>query len=94
MSIPKDWLVGPTELAEVEEDLAENGAPDLWLRQWRSLRNQFEQGDELWKYSGVELEPWVSDVEQQTPAFVPIRDGYGFALVRDGEILDWIEAPP
>jgi hypothetical protein len=31
MTISWDWFHGPITLAEVEEDLALRGAPDLWL---------------------------------------------------------------
>jgi hypothetical protein len=82
MSIPEDWLYGPTELADVEEGLAENGAPDSWLRQWRRLLGRLEPGDELWEYSGEERPPCVVELEDEIP---------GFELVHDRQILDWID---
>ncbi len=83
MLIHEDWLWDPIPPAEVEERLAVDGAPELWLWAWRALLGRWAPGDELWTYCGCE----------------PTSDGEGdwlhegFALVRGGEIVDWIETP-
>jgi hypothetical protein len=84
MSIPDDWLLYPTTPCEVEEELAESGAPDLWIRQWRAVLDRFAAGDELWEYFAAESETDHDRVDYRV----------GFALVREGEVIDWIEAPP
>ena len=84
MKIHEDWLHHPTTPDEVEEELAQAGAPDLWLQQWRAFLDHFTPGDELWEY-------FVD--------FIEIDDDYwsnfdsGFALVRDGAVVDSIVAP-
>jgi hypothetical protein len=83
MTIPEDWLLGPISLAEVEQELAEEGAPDLWLRQWRAFLESWVPGDELWEYSAVESQPDCAATDFRV----------GFALVREGKIVDGIEAP-
>ena len=47
MTIPDDWLIGPTTVGEVEGWLASEGAPDLWLEEWRTFRGHLGPGDEL-----------------------------------------------
>lgn len=82
--IPIDWLQSPFTPAEVEEDLAVYGAPDLWLRQWRALLERSAAGDELWEYCGAD-----AGFDSETADFHS-----GFAFVREGEVVDWIEEPP
>ena len=112
MTIPWDWLCCKTTPAAVEADLAELGAPDLWLRQWRALLSRMDPGDELWEYMAVEEAAAVEESADRIAGFEQVTDGEtldrlglrestdrivgfreGFALVRDGEILDWIESP-
>jgi hypothetical protein len=84
MTIPTDWLVGPMTIREVEEQLATEWAPDVWLEQWRILLSHAGPHDELWEYFAVVVddpasEDWdLSDVQS------------GYALVRDGEVVDAI----
>ena len=57
MKIPLELLDCPTAIRDVEELLAAEGAPDLWLKQWHRLISLIECGDELWEYCGVTLLP-------------------------------------
>lgn len=115
MTLPCDWLRCPTTPDEVEADLAELGAPDIWLQQWRALRNRMAPGDELWEYiwlakrsiAVVASAERIPEFEQiidyealeelgladpfPIPEYPIYRDG--FAVVRGGAILDWIESP-
>jgi hypothetical protein len=83
-TIPADWLIGPATVEEAEERLAEVGAPDLCLRQWRAFLGRMRPGDELWTYYALApadpaSDEWdVSDMRQ------------GYAIVRDGEALETI----
>jgi hypothetical protein len=85
MSIPEGWLTRPTTTAEIEAELSEEGVTDLWLRQWRSLVDRLVPGDEPWEYCG---EDWVPESQ----AASSVHDWHdGIALVRGGEVIDWIE---
>jgi hypothetical protein len=79
MAIPWDWLCCPTTPAEVEEDLADLGAPDLWLANWRALLHRMAPGDELWEYGAVE---YAASVEASAGEIA------GFEQVLDGETLE------
>jgi hypothetical protein len=85
MTIPREWLVSPTTLAEVEEHfeeyLAYQWLPDVWWDQWRTLINQIGPDDELWEYSNFE----------EGPAAELYEDRSGYALVRGGEVIDFLE---
>jgi hypothetical protein len=82
MAISEDWLIRPITRAEVEEELAELGAPDLWLRQWRQILDRLVPGDELWEYFAEEYE---------TPRAELAEEIRGFEQIRGTEFLDWIE---
>ena len=84
ITIPRDWLIGPTTIQEVEEQLAAEGAPDLWLKQWRILVSHLGPQDELWEYFAmVQEDPRSEDWDT-------FREQVGYALVRDGEVVDAI----
>lgn len=72
--MPLKWLVCPTTRREVEEELSQAWASDSWLAQWRDLLAHAGPDDELWTYSGDELDEYRE----------------GIALVRDGEVVDAI----
>jgi hypothetical protein len=78
MAITWDWLLCQTTPAEVEADLADLGAPDLWLRRWRALLDRMGPGDELWEYGAIE---YASTVEESPERFS------GFHQVLDSETL-------
>jgi hypothetical protein len=71
---PRDWLVGQTSPADVEADLAELGAPDLWLRQWRAMRDRMAPGDQLWEYLGAEYADPVVPAADEIAGFEQIPD--------------------
>jgi hypothetical protein len=79
MAIPCDWLCCPTTPAGVEANLAELGAPELWLKKWRTLLDRMAPGDELWQYAATE---YGSTVEKSPDRIA------GFEQVLDGEALD------
>jgi hypothetical protein len=81
--IPEDWLSEPVDVHEVEEGLASDNMSDSWLKQWRALLRRMEPGDELWDYCHYESGP-----EGETDDW---RSGY--ALVRNGRIVDHIGEP-
>jgi hypothetical protein len=84
MTVPRDWLTQPTTIAEVEEQLAAEMTPELWLEQWRFFIGQIGPRDELWEYFA-----WLqSDLASDTWETGHARTGY--ALVRDGEVIDAI----
>lgn len=87
MMIPQEWLIGPITPADVEETLAEEGAADSWLLQWHALLERRVAGDEIREYSGAECAPAESPSAGEV-----LRVHWGFALVCDGAIVDWIEA--
>src|SRR2546423_11667979 len=74
MSIPWDWLLRQTTPAEVEADLAELGAPDLWLRRWRGLLGRMAPGDELWEYGGTEYASTMEPSTHEIPGFEQVLD--------------------
>ncbi len=81
--IPEEWLSEPVDLRQVEEDLADNTTSDSWLRQWRRVIGRMEPGDELWAY-------WHSEEGPEGEAY----DGRsGYAVVRDGQVVDHIGEP-
>jgi hypothetical protein len=82
MAISEDWLICPITPTEVEDDLAELGAPDVWLRQWRQIVDRLLPGDELWEYYAAEY---------GTPRAEPDEEISGFEQIRGAEFLDWIE---
>ena len=84
MTIPRDWLDGPITIAEVEERLADEMAPDCWLEQWHALLRQLRPGDELREYYGSEFD----DPGSESRVVIDWQQGY--ALVRNGEIVDAI----
>lgn len=94
MLIPLDWLVDPTTLEEVEDDLASCGdLCDLWLEEWAAFLERFEPGDELWEYAG-EARDTVEPAADASPGQDALGwDYHGFARVREGEILDSIPRP-
>ena len=115
MTIPREWLDRETTVAEVEVDLAADGPPDLWLRQWRRLVEAMAAGDELWGYWHGELggDDALGGTVAAVAGFEPVRshlaleqvsladpldrivgERAGYAVIRDGAIVDWIEAPP
>jgi hypothetical protein len=67
----------------VEEDLASEVRSDAWLKQWTALLGRMEPGDELWDYH--------HDDEGPEGRVYDWRSGY--ALVRDGRIVDHIGEP-
>jgi hypothetical protein len=84
MIIPDEWLIGPEAIEEVEERLADEGAPDLWLEEWRRFVGHFGPDDELWSYYGSMVEdPEMSDWDH-----TQMMEGY--ARVRDGEAVESI----
>lgn len=89
MTIPRVWLSDPITLAEAEDDIADGMPADIWLSQWRALLGRFTPGDELWTYAGAVRQLSESGSESD------LHEEWhgGFALVRDGKILDSIEAP-
>jgi hypothetical protein len=74
MTIPWDWLLCRTTPTEVEADLAELGAPDIWLLRWRALLDRMAPGDELWRYFKVESVPTMEGTTEEIAGFEPIRD--------------------
>jgi hypothetical protein len=88
MQIPTEWLMRRVTSSDVEEEAAENEAADAWLEQWLAFFEKFSPGDELWEFGGaVYQEPPSQDVVGS------LEEHVGFARVRDGEVLDFIEAP-
>jgi hypothetical protein len=83
VTIPETWLACPTTVAEVEEQLASEWMPDVWLEYWWALLKRFGPDDELWEYWNVESGP-SGEVDSEKA---------GYALVRDGEVIDSIELP-
>jgi hypothetical protein len=83
-AIPADWLIGLTPVQEVECWLAEEGAPDLWLVQWRAFLGRMGPGDELWEYRAVVTDDPASD------GFDLCDLRVGYARVRGGEALETI----
>jgi hypothetical protein len=79
MAIPWDWLCCPTTPAEVEADLAELGAPNLWLKKRRTLLDRMVPGDELWEYAATQYGTAV----EKSPERIA-----GFEQVLNGEALD------
>ena len=84
MIIPTDWLIGPASIPEVEEWLAEEGAPDVWLEEWRRFVGHFGPNDEMWHYYALTQEDPASDDWDLSDMMV------GYALVRDGEAVETI----
>jgi hypothetical protein len=84
MNISKDWLAERVEMREVEEWLAEEGAPDLWLEEWRGFVGHFTPGDELWDYFALIVDDPMGEGWDSPQRMV------GFALVRNGEIVESI----
>lgn len=84
MTIPADWLIERTSEVKVERELAEAGAPDFWLKQWRAMLDRSLPEDELWEYEHFAVDPERSESAEFR---------VGFALVRRGQVHDWIEAP-
>ena len=83
MSIPKEWLICPIEPAEVEGNVAETGAPDSWLRQWRTLLGRLEPGDELCGSIPPRcVRAWPLELADEIDGFEPVRDR---------EVLEWIK---
>jgi hypothetical protein len=83
-TIPVDWLIGPATVQEVEDRLAEEGAPDLWLDQWRAFLDRAGPRDELWEYFAAAPEDSASESWETAD----VQEGYVF--VRDGQIVDAI----
>jgi hypothetical protein len=88
MVIPEDWLVCLTTPAEAEEEFADEEPSEPWLTKWWSFLSRFTPGDELWEYQGTVYEPLAPESVGGV-----LEEHGGFALVRDGEVLDSIEAP-
>ncbi len=87
-TLPADWLYDRTSIEDVEEDLAELGASDFWLRQWREMLTRFCPGDELWTFGGELIaEPFSEECWRE--------HGWQnrFALVRDGEVMETVSEP-
>jgi hypothetical protein len=84
MVIPDDWLYEPESIEEVEAWLAAEGAPDLWLEEWRRFVDHFGFDDEFWSYHA-----WVvDDPGSDDWDLANLRSGY--ARVRDGEAVESI----
>ncbi len=81
--IPQQWLDSPTTLTEIEESFAFKWLSDVWWDQWRALVNQFCSSDEHWEYSRFEEGPAGEVYEYRT----------GYALVRGGDVINFIELP-
>jgi hypothetical protein len=81
--IPEDWLCESVDVHEVEEDLARECLSDAWLRQWKAILGRMEPGDELWDYCHYEEGPEGKANDCRS----------GYALVRDGRIIDHIGEP-
>jgi hypothetical protein len=79
-TIPESWLAEPVGIRQVEADLADEWMPDYWLDQWRALVRRMQSDDELWFYLGQECGPEGESGEWQE----------GYAVVRDGAIIDFI----
>jgi hypothetical protein len=86
MKVPVDWLSHPISIQEVEELLAAEGAPDLWLDQWHYLVGLAGPGDELWEYFAIEV------AETSSASWDSSDMQFGYALTRDGEVVDAISA--
>ncbi len=85
MVIPDDWLICPESIEEVEEQLAELGAPDLWLAEWRRFVEHFGPDDEFWCYRASVVENPEGAAWEITSDWV-----FGYARVRDGEVVESI----
>ena len=86
MHIPEDWLIGRVDPSEVEEQIAAEGATDLWLAEWRRLVGRLAQGEELWEYGAVVAgDPTNCDWDE-----CDIQHGY--AVVSRGVVIDAILA--
>jgi hypothetical protein len=81
--IPEDWLSEPVDVHQVEEDLAHEDRPDGWLQQWSALLRRMQPGDELWEYGHSDYGPEGRDYDGRS----------GYAVVRDGRIVDHIGEP-
>jgi hypothetical protein len=82
--IPENWLSAPVDVHQVEQHLASEWMPESWLRQWSVLLRRMEPRDELWLYLGCACSPEGDSGEWQE----------GYAVVRDGVILDHIGRYP
>jgi hypothetical protein len=88
MAIPEDWLIGPVTPAEAEQEFDGGPIADLWIEQWLEFLGRLDPGMELWEYGGA-----VYDPQEPESADVEPEWHGGFALVREGEVLESIEAP-
>ena len=82
--IPTDWLIGPAAVREAEEGFAEEGAPDLWLKQWQAFLSHFGPDDELWEFHALVIE----DPTRERWDLAGMRAGY--ALIRKGVAVETI----
>ena len=73
----KDWLDKRVSIGEVEAGFEGEDSPcEDWLKSWTSLKEAMQEGDELWTYCSP-AETWEH-----------LCGRAGYAVVRDGEIVD------
>src|SRR5690349_17840714 len=84
-TLPHDWLVRRTTVEEVDEQISADGAPDSWLEQWRVFCSHVGPHDEVWRYCS-----FLQDDSMQVDRPDPSDMLAGFALVRDGEVVEAI----
>jgi len=89
MSIPNEWLEEPIAVDEIEDELASLWVPEGWLERWEALLGKMGPDDRLWEYCGWEPVDFDGG-ESADDDWCPCR--VGFALVRDGRIIDWLDA--
>jgi hypothetical protein len=88
MTIPLDWLTCPVSVEDVEARLSTEGASDIWLKQWRAFLSHVGPDDEIWEYFAIEQSGLAKADDWDLSN---MREGY--AIVRDGEVVQTISSP-